>query len=852
MPVEGTNFVLTKHGSLMCGIELAGMDPDGMQEQDFEKVSGVVGTLQKRLPGNVVVTQYYSHFNGVKIHFKKREHPVSNFLSLRRQNFLNQINLSGSKVMLYLEVLPEENLSNLGIVNFAKHLVLSATTPQSRAILKNSLSFDEKYILLTAEMDRQKEVLRTACDLTIKLLTSLSAAREMTTAEVWAHGRFLASLIQSRLQIKGQSNFPSCHWDYHLSSAGEIKPITSGDSAQQYLKIEDAETRYAQIATVRSFGNPMLDGCWGREGAPSRLAGNYIIMTRWHPMGEFKRANLFRNKENEIERSQFKFMDVLKGDEEKSILEKQATATIKTKEKIDELQRAENLQERWGMFQSNVLVFGKDAQSVSDQKSKLDAAMAGVRISVVWEKPGLLDAFKAMQIGSTSIGYRNIPMNTRQIGAAALLFQSSRGQPKVADLQGEEAQYILTSEDGKLFYYSPFVNGRAFVLGVGRTRSGKSHLRKAFSTHFMKYGGLYRSVGIDDGDENLAEIFKEDAGVFRVGDATENGVSCVNPFASYMKWDDGETNEKAVIEHISSMMLLFLAANDDPALQKLDTGEQDELDRKIAATLKLTQEERSLSGLVAQLSAPLQRKFSRWVHDVNGGKQHGRYSDMWGSDQDSIGQLDKRIAIFNLQNIKDNKNMLLPVVQELTFRITSAFYNRHYRHVPKMLDIDEAHVPLQIKSVSEYLVLGSRTWAKLLGLISLWTQSPEELQKVENWEAMRTAFTTLIFFSDSAMNKQLYKSVFDLTDGECEAISKLIPQREAYIIQREIGVSKKVIIHTEPEQNVLNTSHPLEVRARNQLIKEHGFDEGMRLAVDEIAKMRAVKGDVFLNNEEIA
>jgi type IV secretion system protein VirB4 len=756
MPLEGTDFVLTKHGTLLCGIELAGKDPSGMSESDYSMIAGGLSMLYKRLPNNVIVTQYYSHFDGVKIHFRKRAHPVSNYLSERRQKFLNQQNLSGSKIILTLEVLPAENLCNLGMKSLMKHLLLSFSSKKSQNIIKNAcsfdgLSFEKKYVYLNSEVARQKEILKTSADLVCKMLSIFCASKVLSLSELWAHGRFLASGMQTRLQVKDPHSFPPNHWDYHLSSAGEIEPVTHGEQEDQFIKIADAEVRYLQIASVRSFGNPVIEGCWAaRDEAPTRLSGNYVIMNRWQPLGEFQRSNLFRNKANEIVRSKFKLMDVLRGDEEKSILEKQATESIKEKELLEELQQAENLQDKWGYFASHVMVFGKTAEETKAQKTRLDSAMAAMRISVVWEKPGLLDAFKAIQLGSSCDGYRNMPMNTRKVGAASLFFQSARGQPIVKDLRGEEAQYILVSEDGKPFYFSPFINRRGFIFSSAPVGRGKSHFKKAIAMHFMKYGGLYRSLGIDNGDENLADVFPGETGVFRIGSETQD--SHINPFKSLMHWDSEHSNAGLMVEHISQLMQLFLRANDDPDLRVLAPGEQDELDNKIAETLAENKlEDRSLSGLVARLSEPLKKKFKRWVHDVHGGTKHGRYANVWGSDEDSIGALDQRIAVFNLENIKDNKNMLLPVLQELTFRITSAFNNPALLGVPKMLDIDEAHVALKIDSMSEYLTHGVRTWGKKFASIALWTQSVSELQEVKNWDALRTAFTTLIFFSGSAL-----------------------------------------------------------------------------------------------------
>ncbi|MGZ7144677.1 hypothetical protein ACXWOO_09940, partial [Streptococcus pyogenes] len=90
---------------------------------------------------------------------------------------------------------------------------------------------------------------------------------------------------------------------------------------------------------------------------------------------------------------------------------------------------------------------------------------------------------------------------TSQAGATALVFKSSEGI-KTWGEQREEAVYILESDDGTPFHYTPFIGDKCLVLGVGPTRSGKSFTKNVMAGHFMKYGNgeglgsLYQSIGV--------------------------------------------------------------------------------------------------------------------------------------------------------------------------------------------------------------------------------------------------------------------------------------------------------------------------------------------------------------------
>ena len=187
---------------------------------------------------------------------------------------------------------------------------------------------------------------------------------------------------------------------------------------------------------------------------------------------------------------------------------------------------------------------------------------------------------------------------------------------------------------------------------------------------------------------------------------------------------------------------------------------------------------------------------------------------------------------FNLKAIKDNPTVMPLVMTEIFFRVTRLFEDPRYLHVPKYLDIDEAHAMLGIDYVSEKIVTLIRTWGKYLAGMGLWSQSPQEFADLANWPALRSAASTFFFMADPAMDIALYKETFHLTDGECAAIRGLIPKRQAYIIQRDLGVSKGVMLDVEAEQYILSTSKPAEWGLRDRNIQQWGFEVGVEKTVE--------------------
>src|SRR5204863_4803904 len=111
------------------------------------------------------------------------------------------------------------------------------------------------------------------------------------------------------------------------------------------------------------------------------------------------------------------------------------------------------------------------------------------------------------------------------------------------------------------FFFSNFIGGRAMLIGIGPIRSGKTFLKNTLATHFLKYGGVIRSIDIDPGTETLALAFGDDGGIFRV---TADGRHGLNPFVNYQ----GEGDIGFVV-HLTTLLIEMMRANDDPTLQQL-------------------------------------------------------------------------------------------------------------------------------------------------------------------------------------------------------------------------------------------------------------------------------------------
>lgn len=833
------DYCLTKKGSLIGAIALTGRDSDGLIEEDFVGLSLLASSFYKDLSSKVIRTQYYAHFDGAKITLKERDNRVSEMLSQRRVKFINSKRLSSHSLVHYFEVLPDESLSKLNAFDLLSHIGKSFVNKDSKEIVRRHFSEKQSVVCFLAELEKQKNMLDDIIADVCSRWEGLFKPVQLSIDDMWAHMKFIANLDPYYLTDDYKGVAPDSSWDICLPDADRSLKFTR---EMTVMKLDSVPPQYVRSFAVNKFGGKKVKwGLWGDgKGSPVRLPGNYLLMFRSQNLSRAQQSMLFTSKERELGRKQISVGALVKQDQ-RTESEKQAAMKPAIRQAIEELGEAENLDEVYCKSHSFITVWDTDPKLLSNQCIAVKRAADIAGLSGCWETAGMSRAFKTIIPGGRDFSLRDVELTSNQAGAASLFYAPAIGQPVVEDLNNEEAQYVFMSEDGSPFYYNPFVGGRGVVIGIGPIRSGKSFTKNTLASHWVKYGGSIHGIDIDPGMEPVALCYGEDGARFVLEDGQSFGF---NPFAVCKGIDDTD-----FINHLKNQILLMIKSNDAEEMRSLDTNEQIKLDEAIVATIKLDKDLQRLSTVVQHCPSSLRQKLSRWVHTTDPSKEHGIYAKYFDQKNDAIGSLDKKVVAYNLRSIKDNPIVLPIVMAEIFYRVTRLFENPDYRHLPKYLDCDEAHALLKIPSVLAYLVRSVRTWGKWLGGIGLWTQSPKELKDLPDWPALLSASSTLFFMADPDMDVQLYKTTFQLSEGECQSIKKLRAKREAYIIQRDIGVSKKVILEVEPTQYVVSTSKPSDDVVRRRNYETYGPSEGViRTAIE----LGLEKEEFVSQKEEVA
>ncbi|KKJ75224.1 hypothetical protein WH95_19590 [Kiloniella litopenaei] len=814
-PYEG--FFLTKTGGLLAAIELSGVDADTLTSDDLRAVSYMTAAINSALPNDISITQYFSHVDNSRVSIKDRSDPLYQTLSKNRENALNHKGVSKTRL---IHVLSFEDKTGYN-KTLIKLLGAAILDPNAIKIFLKKLKNSDALFVREGELrERASQLKKAVEDYRVKW-SKLVDAKILTVDQFWTFMKFISTQDPKYLAEDFVSKAPEDDCDIALP-AGEISTVRLNEN--DCLRIEGSTTRYCRVASLTKQPKNAI-GLWTQGATPLiKLRGNYTFITHFAPLSAPEVSSKFKKARDGLARDTLDLYKMFTGEEVKRGEER-----LKVRNAIEELDRAEAYEESFGLGLTMLMISSESKRQLIKDCGKFDSELTLRGAFPTWEGPILPEAYEVAQPGGQSKSMRLNVSTASRAGTMGLVYKSVSGKHRVQELNGEEPGYIFETHSGEPFNFTPYHGDRAVIIGVGPTRSGKTFFKNTLTTHFGKYGGLSRIIDVDPGTETLAEFLgPERAGVFRVGE--DDSVSGLNPFISSFGNREGDV-DGGFVAHVSGLAMLLLEANDTEDARSINFDEQKMLDQAVERVMKLPFEMRNFESFFNHLPQDFSIKFSRW-------KQGGRYDGIFNAKHDGIGELNKSLAVFNLQHFLNDPKVLHPLISEIFYRITREFTSPKNLHLPKMMEIDEAHNALAIKQCREYIVSSSRKWAKYKAGMSLWSQSPLEYMKTDGWSAIKSAATTFVFMADGKMVDEQYRTGFDLNQGQIDAIRKLKPRGEALIVQPEQNISKVVVLNAEPEQYVINTSSANEVVIRQNLIKQYGVEEGLRRAVDEISLMK--------------
>lgn len=863
-PVD--DYVLTYTGSLIGGLELSGIDPQSLGSVDYNRVTSVMRSIIQSLNLNIVVTQYYFHFDDLRsVKFRERNHPRNKVLSKRRADFINRTRrVGGARLFWLLEIPQEQSANKVASIAFLKLIFESIFSKDARERIKLMLDYKGSFLIEREELVSQIKLLTSEISKYGSRVEAMSRNyRFLSRGEIWRLFNAISNLNPGYFFKPRSEQIPTDAWDSQIPD-GDCEAVQLGDL--NVLKIDGPSPVYARVASVLSIGESAVpEAVWARggeggEGSPTLLPGNYLLVTRLRPMSRLARGAMLKGKENELFRSQVSLTRLLKGDTPSTEADRQMQASESLKRQLTELEDASETPDRYWHYSGHVVIFesrratdglqqlregnplSESAQLgiISSRIDKTSRAMstaldeAGIR--VVWESAGLMDVWPTLQPGFPTVSTRTIQMTSSQAAASSLIYKPHLGLPTwtVGNVT-EESIITFESSDGSPFHYTPFIGDKCLALCVGPTRSGKSFLRNLIAAHYMKFQSRYATVDVDSGSEGTAAFFGHEAGLFRlVGDTTKDRGFNIFAAADLSQLPaNGGKGDSAFNHHFLTQIRLMVSLNDSEALQTISSEDQRDIDHALQQTLSISDPNlRNFSTFINHCNANLRLKLARWKSG------EGPYGHFFDNQVDGVGETAKRFSAFNISGVKDMPELATLVMNEIFFRLIREFESDDNRSVPKLLDMDEAQYSLSIPGAAQLVVAKARTWFKYRGGMSFWTQSPSHYANLPEWETLRSSATTFWFCADPNMDRESYRETFRLSEGHLDRIQSLIPRKQAFIYQPEIGVAKVVNIIAAPEEYVLATSDAAEQPIVQKALRENSdVDTAIDIAVNELSEI---------------
>ncbi|WP_243853555.1 VirB4 family type IV secretion system protein [Providencia rettgeri] len=830
-----SNRPYTYTGNVVGALELVGVDPSSLTSSRSEAISIMLGNIIQLLPINIRLTQYYIHAENNKVLLRDRNNSRSQRGSKQRQAFLNNIRkLNRSKLIWLIEIEPESPFGKVFSSLFLKNLFNSVFDEDARKKVKKTLSGTDSVLIDSEEFNKQ-------CDQLAEVLSDINSRLSFISDDnvicdnqsIWKLQKFLATFNSDYLTSHDVAT-PDELWDAYALDGDEIKIVTY--KGVDMLKIAGDKPVYVRLASIIKIGDKTVPyGAWAQgESSPSLARGNYVYFSRFKPMTQFKRELMLGLKSNELVRTQIRLKDLLSDSTSEQQLEDKVKGNshlLKMREELDNISFSEL---RMGLCQVGVAVYHTDKDALIKTCSDINRRISPT-MRIVWETVSLIDAYHVMQPCYPHNNYRAIQLNSQQMGAASLFYKSHTGTPlwDIGLNKEEEAFYLLESEDGVPFHYAPKVSERLLVIGNGATRSGKSFLKNCIASHFVKFGGLYSCLDVDEGSIPMANYFGEDGATFSLDEDFKAGF---NLFSMAQSKDD-----KVFITHFIEQLKAMCAMNDTPSDKHFTPDEMQNITENIHSQLVQKFDGMNgrisvirLSSLVSKCGTNIQRKLSMFVGD-------GIYASLFDSEIDAIGVINKPVAVYNLSAVKEKHDIAQLVHREIFFRVVRLFESPEYRTTPKFFEIDEAQYTLSVPHAAEFAIAKARTWFKHGGGMGFWTQNPEHYSNLPEWTTLRSSASVFIFVADPEATDESYGKAFDLTSEEVNLIRNLRRKQQIYIKIPALNIAKIVNLFVEPEQYAICTSKADEASMAREVwqqLREKTLtvDEAIEQIVDKLGK----------------
>ncbi len=546
----GPNIFAMKAGGYGCLFSLAGIDEEGLTDQELEsRVRGIEGAL-RGLPEGSCLYQYTRVISGFNVPRQKSYvDPATEGFVHDRLSFLNE---------------------TAGFRRIDLHWCLTIEPSKANKFERKPREQAGDTSRLLADLQKTATILSSnlADSLGLKLLGKAEAFQFFSylfNLEEWAGD------------------------DQLRSDSGVDRQIVKSPVSwhHDHLRVGKRHVQMFSLMTTPEASRPCLF-----SGLLS-LDCDTVLCSTWRPKSAAAARKEIDNQEKFTSFFKVGIANRLMSGRDVASLDRSASAKAanSTVDDLSDVIRALD-KKGHGEYSLKVLLAAKDAEQLRHTIPAAHRAFVDARAQAMEETLGNLSAFYAMFPGNPKFNVFPLWLSEDHHARLSSVFAPHLGHPHSEDLDAEYLN-VFETRTGTPFFQDPYVNGVRVQLIIGPTRSGKSVHENLAIAHEQKYGGFTYIFDIGGSYESVVELYG--GKVDKVG---KDGPR-VNPFAL----EPTDSN----LKFLYSFAKLLLTNGG----AELEPEDDDVIFQAVQGMYLLEPENRRLCNLF--LPRHLDRYLSKWV-----------------------------------------------------------------------------------------------------------------------------------------------------------------------------------------------------------------------------------------------
>lgn len=701
--------------------------------------------------------------------------------------------------------LSKRNLSDLNTYIFLLHrnqtapYRLRATASQfldhPAQWLKENFSTRKKSQRYLAGLERNTRALKNTCEAFIQRFDdrfSLTVLKSDKTFGVLSE--HLIPNAAKRLQAPIATDFLDCqlassHVEWH----------------REFLAVDDKRV------SVLSLRHPPPHTFVDMFREMRRIPGRWTVVTDWKRVPE-ERARIELQRRYLHLRSQAMRFSITSALKKRDLEFSETLRNLPVQTQIAELNECEReivCNSRYlGDFSLKTVLWTsseKEERELASQFMRLFTRMGG---QLIEERLGSLAEYLDTVPGNYAYGTRRMLLLDANYADLVPIFSIDTGERRNAHLDAD-CLTIMETNEGCQFSMNLHVRDIGGTLLFGRPGSGKTF----FLQHLIVSAQQYRPrLYVFDVAGSYEQLTRALGGAYFRLTLQEQEFS-LGPFAT-------EFNRDTWARLIGfTSMLIERNGFSMTAQQKNELGEA------IKNLYELRPESRRLSTLASILPRALQPQLSPWIDD-------GPYARLFDNADDRFQLAD--FQCFDFSSLREQLELLEPLVYLLQTRIEDAVSDPAARHVPKFLFSDEAWWFMRHEALIALHRDCVKRWRRYNGSIILATQSSDDLTSSAILQAAIENCPTKIFLASPDIDEKVYGELFHLNATEVSLLRALQPKKQ--LLFKQSQRSKVLNFTSDPISAWLFTTNPYDAKRRDEAIAEHGIETALEILSGETTR----------------